>query len=143
VDYWSDDGNGGVVYRKAHVMIAVWTALKSFGSWVANNPMVQWVLGVLAFLMALILWGERREKQGRRQERVRQREVDAERKEEADISARKIIAEERDDADEAIDAGGRAVRSEPFDLASMSDEEWRLTFGRDRAPGDPGYRRKG
>jgi hypothetical protein len=124
-------------------MIAVWTGLKSFGSWVANNPAVQWVLGILAFLVALVLWGERREKQGRKQERVRQREVDVERKEEADISAREIIAEERDDADEAIDAGERAVRAEPFDLGSMSDEEWRLTFGRDREAGDPGYRGEG
>jgi hypothetical protein len=124
-------------------MIAVWTGLKSFGSWVANNPAVQWVLGILAFLVALVLWGERREKQGRKQERVRQREVDVERKEEADISAREIIEEERTDADEAIDAGERAVRAEPFDLGSMSDEEWRLTFGRDRAPGDPGYRGEG
>jgi hypothetical protein len=124
-------------------MIAVWTGLKSFGSWVANNPVVQWVLGILAFLVALILWGERREKQGRKQERVRQREVDVERKEEADISAKEIIEEERTDADEAIDAGERAVRAEPFDLASMSDEEWRLTFGRDREAGDPGYRGEG
>jgi Flp pilus assembly protein TadB len=121
-------------------MIAVWTGLKSFGSWVANNPVVQWVLGILAFLVALVLWGERRERQGRKQERVRQREVDVERKEEADISAREIIEEEQDDADEAIDAGERAVRAEPFDLAGMSDEEWRLTFGRDREAGDPGYR---
>lgn len=124
-------------------MIAVWTGLKSFGSWVANNPAVQWVLGILAFLVALVLWGERREKQGRKQERVRQREVDVERKEEADISAREIIEEERTDADEAIDAGERAVRAEPFDLGSMSDEEWRLTFGRDREAGDPGYRGEG
>jgi Flp pilus assembly protein TadB len=124
-------------------MIAVWTGLKSFGSWVANNPAVQWVLGILAFLVALVLWGERREKQGRRQERVRQREVDVERKEEADISAREIIEEERTDADEAIDSGERAVRAEPFDLGSMSDEEWRLTFGRDREAGDPGYRGEG
>jgi hypothetical protein len=124
-------------------MIAIWTGLKSFGLWVANNPAVQWVLGILAFLVGLILWGERREKQGRKQERVRQREVDVERKEEADISAKEIIEEERDDADEAIDAGERAVRAEPFDLGSMSDEEWRLTFGRDREAGDPGYRGEG
>ena len=124
-------------------MIAVWTGLKSFGSWVANNPVVQWVLGIFAFLVALVLWGERRERQGRKQERVRQREVDVERKEEADISAREIIEEEQDDADEAIDAGERAVRAEPFDLAGMSDEEWRLTFGRDREAGDPGYRGEG
>ena len=124
-------------------MIAVWTGLKSFGSWVASNPAVQWAIGALVFIVGLILWGERREKQGRKQERVRQREVDVERKEEADISAREIIEEERTDADEAIDAGERAVRAEPFDLASMSDEEWRLTFGRDRAPGDPGYRGEG
>lgn len=121
-------------------MIAIWTGLKSFGSWVAANPAVQWILGVFAFLVALVLWGERREKQGRKQERVRQREVDVERKEEADVSAKEIIEEERTDADEAIDAGERAVRSEPGALERMSDEEWRLTFGRDRAPGDPGYR---
>lgn len=121
-------------------MIAIWTGLKSFGSWVAANPAVQWILGVFAFLVALVLWGERREKQGRKQERVRQREVDVERKEEADVSAKQIIEEERTDADEAIDAGERAVRSEPGALERMSDEEWILTFGRDRAPGDAGYR---
>ena len=124
-------------------MIAIWTGLKSFGNWVAANPAVQWILGVFAFLAGLILWGERREKQGRRQERVRQREVDVERKEEADISAREIIEEERTDADEAIDAGERAVRSEPGALERMSDEEWELTFGRGRSPGDAGYRGEG
>lgn len=125
------------------MIAAIGLALSKFGSWVANNKAVQWILGILAFIVALLLWGERREGQGRKQERVRQREVDAERKEEADISAREIIEEERNDADQAIDAGERAVRSEPFDLASMSDEEWRLVFGRDRAPGDPGYNGKG
>jgi hypothetical protein len=123
-------------------MIAIWAGLKSFGSWVAANPAVQWTLGVFAFLVALILWGERREKQGRRQERVRQREVDVERKEEADVSAKQIIEKERTDADEAIDAGDRAVRSEPGDLERMSDEEWELTFGRGRSPGDTRYRSK-
>ena len=124
-------------------MIAIWTGLKSFGSWVAANPAVQWILGIFAFLVALVLWGERREKQGRKQERVRQREVDVERKEEADVSAKEIIEEERTDADQAIDAGERAVRSEPGALERMSDEEWRLTFGRNRAPGDAGYRSEG
>ena len=123
-------------------MIAIWTSLKSFGNWVAANPAVQWILGVLAFLAGLILWGERREKQGRRQERVRQREVDVERKEEADVSAKQIIEKERTDADEAIDAGDRAVRSEPGDLERMSDEEWELTFGRGRSPRDTRYRSK-
>lgn len=121
-------------------MIAIWTGLKSFGSWVAANPAVQWILGVFAFLVALVLWGERREKQGRKQERVRQREVDVERKEEADVSAKEIIEEERTDADEAIDAGERAVRSEPGALERMSDEEWILTFGYKRKAGDAGYR---
>jgi hypothetical protein len=124
-------------------MIAIWAGLKSFGAWVANNPMVQWILGVLAFLVALILWGERREKQGRKQERVRQREVDVERKEEADASATEIIETEKTDADKAIDAGERAVRAEPFDLGSMSDAEWRLTFGRDREAGDAGFKDEG
>ncbi len=123
-------------------MIAVWTGLKSFGNWVAKNPVVQWVLGVLAFLVALILWGERREGQGRKQERVRQREVDVERKAEADQSAKEIIEQETTDADQAMDAGERAMRDEPNPLASMSDTEWRLTFGRDREAGDPGYRGK-
>ena len=122
------------------MIAAIGMALSKFGNWVANNKAVQWILGILAFIIALILWGERREGQGRKQERVRQREVDVERKEEADVSAREIIQQERTDADEAIDAGERAVRSEPSALASMSDEEWRLTFGRDRAPGDAGYR---
>lgn len=120
-------------------MIAIWTSLKSFGNWVAANPAVQWILGVFAFLAGLILWGERREKQGRKQERVRQREVDVERKEEADVSAKEIIEEERTDADQAIDAGERAVRSEPGALERMSNEEWELTFGRGRSPGDAGY----
>ena len=122
---------------------AIGLGLSKFGSWVANNKAVQWVLGVLAFIVALILWGERREGQGRKQERVRQREVDLERKEEADASAIEIIETEKTNADEAIDAGERAVRAVPVDLASMSDEEWRLTFGRDREAGDPGFRSKG
>lgn len=124
-------------------MIAIWTGLKSFGSWVAANPAVQWILGIFAFLVALVLWGERREKQGRKQERVRQREVDVERKEEADVSAKEIIEEERTDADQAIDAGERAVRSEPGALERMSDEEWILTFGYKRKAGDAGYRGEG
>ena len=124
-------------------MIAIWAGLKSFGNWVAKNPVVQWIIGAIVFILALLLWGERREGQGRRQERVRQKEVDLERKEEADASAEEIIEEEKTDADQAIDAGERAVRSEPFDLASMSDEEWELTFGHKRAPGDAGYRGKG
>jgi hypothetical protein len=124
-------------------MIAIWAGLKSFWTMVLNSRVAQIILGAIVFILGLLFWGERREGQGRKQERVRQREVDVERKEEADISAREIIAEERDDADEAIDAGERAVRSEPGALERMSDEEWRLTFGRDRAPGDPGYRRKG
>jgi hypothetical protein len=124
-------------------MIALWAGLKSFGSWVANNPAVQWAIGALVFIIGLLLWGERRERQGRRQERVRQREVDVERKEEADVSAKQIIEEEKTDADAAIDAGERAVRSEPGDLERMSDEEWELTFGRGRSPGDAGYRGEG
>lgn len=124
------------------MIAAIGLGLSKLGSWIANNRVVQWILGVLLFIVALILWGERREGQGRKQERVRQREVDAERKEEADASAIEIIETEKTDADQAIDAGELAVRSEPSALERMSDEEWRLTFGRDRAPGDPGYKGK-
>lgn len=122
---------------------AIGIALSNFGNWIAKNPVVQWVLGILAFLIALVLWGERREGQGRKQERFRQKEVDLDRKAEADASAIEIIEAEKTDADEAIDAGERAVRAVPFDIAGMSDEEWRLTFGRDREAGDPGFRGKG
>jgi type VI protein secretion system component VasK len=124
-------------------MIAIWAGLKSFGNWIANNPAVQWIIGAIVFILALLLWGERREGQGRRQERVRQKEVDLERKEEADASAEEIIEEEKTDADQAIDAGERAVRSEPGALERMSDEEWELTFGRKREAGDAGYRGEG
>lgn len=124
------------------MIAAIGLALSKFGNWVANNPVVQWILGILAFLIALILWGERREGQGRKQERVRQREVDVERKAEADQSAKEIIEQETIDADEAMDAGERAMRDVPNPLASMSDTEFRLTIGRDREAGDPGYRGK-
>lgn len=124
-------------------MIAIWAGLKSFGSWIANNPAVQWAIGALVFIIGLLLWGERREKQGRKQERVRQKEVDLELKEEATASANEIIETEKNDADAAIDAGELAVRSEPGALERMSDAEWLLTFGRNRAPGDAGYRDKG
>lgn len=125
------------------MIAAIGLALSNFGNWIAKNPVVQWVLGILAFLIALVLWGERREGQGRKQERVRQKEVDLERKEEADASANEIIETEKTDADEAIDAGERAMRVEPGPLERMSDEEWRLTLGRDREAGDPGFRGKG
>ena len=124
-------------------MIAIWAGLKSIGSWIANNPAVRWAIGALVFIIGLLLWGERREGQGRKQEKVKAKEVDLERKETADASAKKIIEEEKTDADQAIDAGERALRSEPGALERMSDEEWRLTFGRDRAPGDAGYRGEG
>jgi hypothetical protein len=74
---------------------------------------------------------------------VRQREVDVERKAEADQSAKEIIEQETSDADQAIDAGERAMRDMPNPIASMSDGEFRLTFGRDREAGDPGFRGKG
>jgi hypothetical protein len=124
------------------MIAAIGMALSKLGNWIANNPVVQWILGILAFLIALILWGERREGQGRKQERVRQREVDVERKAEADQSAKEIIEQETTDADQALDAGERAMRDTPSPLASMSDTEWKFAFGRDRAPGDPGYRGK-
>ncbi len=125
------------------MIAAIGLGLSKFGSWVANNKAVQWVLGVLLFIVALILWGERREGQGRKQEKVKAKERDVALKERADVSAKEIIEEERNDADQAIDAGERAVRSEPSALERMSDEEWWLTFGRDRAPGDAGYGGKG
>jgi hypothetical protein len=125
------------------MIAAIGMALSKFGSWVANNRAVQWVLGILLFLFGLIMWGERREGQGRKQEKVKAKERDIALKERANESAEEIIEKEETDADQAIDAGERAVRSEPSVLASMSDEEWRLTFGRDRAPGDPGYRGEG
>lgn len=125
------------------MIAAIGMALSKFGNWVANNKVVQWILGALAFIVALILWGERREGQGRKQERVRQREVDLELKQEADASANEIIETEKTDADAAIDAGELAVRSEPSALERMSDEEWVLTFGYKRKAGDPGFRGKG
>lgn len=125
------------------MIAAIGIALSKFGNWVANNKAVQWVLGVLGVIFMLILWGERREGQGRKQERVRQREVDVERKAEADQSAKEIIETERTDADEAIEAGERAARAEPNPVALMSDAEFRLTYGRDREAGDPGYRGEG
>jgi hypothetical protein len=124
------------------MIAAIGMAMSKLGNWIANNPVVQWILGILAFLIALILWGERREGQGRKQERVRQREVDVERKAEADQSAKEIIEQETSDADQAIDAGERAMRDVPNPIASMSDGEFRLTFGRDREAGDPGFRGK-
>jgi hypothetical protein len=124
------------------MIAAIGMVFSKLGNWIANNPVVQWILGILAFLIALILWGERREGQGRKQERVRQREVDVERKAEADQSAKEIIEQETSDADQAIDAGERAMRDVPNPIASMSDTEFRLTFGRDREAGDPGFRGK-
>lgn len=46
------------------MIAAIGLALSKFGSWVANNRAVQRVLGVLLFIVALVLWGERREGQG-------------------------------------------------------------------------------
>jgi hypothetical protein len=125
------------------MIAAIGLAFSKFGSWVANNPAVQWALGVLAVIVGLILWGERREGQGRKQEKIKTKERDLVLRERATEAAQEIIGQEETNADEAIDAGELAVRSEPNALERMSDEEWRLTFGRDRAPGDPGYRRKG
>lgn len=124
-------------------MIAIWAGFKSFGSWVANNPAVQWALGALLFIVGLILWGERREGQGRKQEKIKAKERDIVLRERATEVAEEIIEEEKTDADEAIDAGELAVRSEPTAFERMSDEEWELTFGRPRAFGEPGYRGKG
>lgn len=119
---------------------AIGLAFSKFGSWVANNPAVQWVLGALGVLFALFLWGERREGQGRKQERVKQKERDLDLRERAGESAREIIAEEKRDADAALDAGRRASVAEPSPVERMSDAEFRLTFGYDRKAGDPGYR---
>lgn len=125
------------------MIAAIGIAFSKFGSWVANNKAVQWVLGVLLLLFGLLMWGERREGQGRKQEKIKAKERDLVLKERADESAREIIQEEKTDADQAIDAGELAVRSEPNALERMSDEEWELTFGHGRAPGDPGYRGQG
>lgn len=115
-------------------------ALSKFGSWVANNTAVQWVLGALGVIVALILWGERREGQGRKQEKVKQRERDVRLQEEATETHQEIIEQETEDADAAQEAGARAGRAEPNDLERMSDAEWELSFGRPREAGDPGYR---
>lgn len=124
------------------MIAAIGMALSKFGSWVANNKAVQWVLGVLLFIVALILWGERREGQGRKQEKLKQKERDIALKERADAGAKRIIEEEETDADQAIEAGRSAMRAEPVEPDRMSDEEYRLTFGRDRPPGEAGSRRK-
>lgn len=118
------------------MMAGIGIALSKFGNWVANNPAVQWVLGALAFIVALLLWGERREGQGRKQEKVKARERDVALKERADESAREIIDEEKTDADDAIEAGNSAMRDVPPEPERMSDEEYRLTFGRDRPAGE-------
>lgn len=125
------------------MITAIALAFSKFGSWVAANPAVQWILGALAALVGLILWGERRERQGRNREKFKAKERDLVLREKADVSAKQIIEEERTDADEAIDAGERAVRSDPGALERMSDDEWEFTFGRKRAPGDPGYKGQG
>jgi len=125
------------------MIAAIGLAFSRFGSWVANNPAVQWALGALTVIVGLILWGERREGQGRKREKIQTKERDLALKERATKSAREITEKEETNADEAIDAGNLAVRSEPSALERMSNEEWRLTFGRDRAPGDPGHRDKG
>lgn len=108
--------------------------------WIANNSAVQWALGALAFIVALILWGERREGQGRKQEQVKQRERDVRLQEKATETHQEIIEQETEDADAAQEAGHRAGRAEPNGLERMSDAEWELTFGRPREAGDPGYR---
>jgi len=125
------------------MIAAIGLAFSKFGSWVANNPAVQWALGALTVIVGLILWGERREEQGRKREKIQTKERNLALKERATKSAREITEKEETNADEAIDAGDLAVRSEPSALERMSNEEWRLTFGRDRAPGDPGHRDKG
>lgn len=125
------------------MIAAIGLAFSKFGSWVANNPAVQWALGALTVIVGLILWGERREEQGRKREKIQTKERNLALKERATKSAREITEKEKTNADEAIDAGDLAVRSEPSALERMSNEEWRLTFGRDRAPGDPGHRDKG
>ena len=125
------------------MIAAIGLAFSKFGSWVANNKAVQWVLGVLVFIIGLILWGERREGQGRKQEKLKQKERDLDLRERADDGAKQIIEEEKTDADEAIEAGNLAVRAEPAEPDRMSDEEYWLTFGRSRPPGSSGERGEG
>ena len=122
------------------MIAAISLALSKFGTWVANNPAVQWALGALGVIIALILWGERREGQGRKQEKVKQRERDVRLQEEATETHEEIIEQETEDADAAQEAGARAGRAEPNELERMSDAEWELTIGRPREAGDPGYR---
>jgi hypothetical protein len=118
--------------------VGIW--LSKFGSWVANNRAVQWVLGALGVIVMLLLWGERREKQGRTQEKLKQKERDLDLREEATETANQIIEQEKTDADAAQEAGALAGSAEPNELERMSDAEWELTFGRERAAGDPGFR---
>lgn len=116
-------------------MIAfIGTALSKFGSWVANNWAVQWVLGVLALIIGLLLWGERREGQGRKQEKLKQKERDLVLREEAEQHVEEIIEEERENADQALEAGRAAMRDEPLPSDSMSDEEFFYTYGYRRPP---------
>jgi hypothetical protein len=122
------------------MIAAIGLALSKFGAWVANNPAVQWALGALGVIIALILWGERREGQGRSQEKVKQRERDVRLQEEATETHQEIIEQETEDADAAQEAGVLAGRAEPTDLERMSDAEWELSFGYPRKAGDPGYR---
>lgn len=125
------------------MIAAIGLALSKFGNWVANNKAVQWSLGILLFLFGLVLWGERREGQGRKDQKLKHRERDLDLQEEASAVAEKIIEEEDIYADRAQEAGIRAGRAEPNGLERMSDGEWELTFGRPREAGDPGYRGKG
>ena len=113
------------------MIAAIGLALSKFGSWVANNKAVQWVLGVLLFIVALILWGERREGQGRKQEKIKARERDVALKEEA-AEYIEIVKEEGDeDAEQAIESRDAAG---PLDPERMPDAQRDRIFGRNRTP---------
>lgn len=116
------------------MIAAIGMALSKFGSWVANTTAGRWFIAAVIFIFCWIVYGERREGQGRKQEKLKAKERDIALKERADEGAKRIIEEEETDADEAIEAGRSAMRVEPPEPVRMSDEEYRLTFGRDRPP---------
>ena len=110
-------------------------ALSKFGNWVANNKAVQWILGILAFIIALILWGERREGQGRRQEKVKVKEETLRQKERAIEYIETVEKEAADAAEQAIE---RRDTASPLDPERMPDDQRARIFGRNRAPKEGG-----
>lgn len=103
--------------------------------WIANNRAVQWILGAIVFVFALILWGERREKQGVDKQKLKQERRENEIRQKAEAHVREVVKEERKMADDAQSTGGSGRVP---DSRSMSDEEFYLYFGYHRTPREVG-----